>query len=210
MPIVLELLVVVAANVLGAAMSLPQVVRLLRTRQVSGVSPAWAALSVVTNLWWLAYGVGVGSWAIVPVAAVSVLGYTAILAALAAFGGLVSGRTGVLVPVLAVAGLPALGLVLGGWAAAGVVLGALYAVQLAPAVLGAYRAADLRGVSGGTWGIAWLEAALWGVYGIAAGDAGLLALAVAGLAMSSLVLARLVAVVADRHRDLRQMSALHP
>lgn len=208
MPIVVELLVVVAANVLGAAMSLPQVVRLLRTRQVSGVSPAWAALSVVSNVWWLAYGVGVGSWAIVPVAVVSVLGYTAIVAALAAFGGGGSARVAVVVPVLAVAGLPAVGLWLGGWAAAGVVLGALYAVQLAPAVLGAYRAADLRGVSAGTWACAWLEAALWGVYGIAAGDAGLLALAVAGLAMSSLVLVRLAAVVAGG--DLRPMPAVHP
>ena len=38
-------LVVIAANVLGAAMAVPQARKLLRTRRTDGVSVTWAAVS---------------------------------------------------------------------------------------------------------------------------------------------------------------------
>jgi uncharacterized protein with PQ loop repeat len=52
-------LVVIAANVLGAAMAVPQARKLLRTRRTDGVSVTWAAISVTVNAWWGVYGIGV-------------------------------------------------------------------------------------------------------------------------------------------------------
>ena len=185
--------VVVAANVLGGAMALPQAAKLIRNRRVDGVSPVWAGISVAVNAWWAVYGLGIGDVSIVPVSVVSVMAYLAITVALVRYGeaspirtiGLMAGSGAV------VALVPLLALVVDGWSAAGVVLGALYGVQLSPAVVTVYRAPDVSGVSAATWGIAFAEAALWGVYGFARLDAGLLTLAATGLAMSALVLARL-------------------
>jgi len=187
--------VVITANVLGGAMALPQVAKLIRTRQVDGVSATWAGVSATVNSWWAVYGFGIGDLGIVPVSIVSVIAYLAIAAALVRFRRTSVGA--VLTPMLlgagAVAVIPAIALVASGWTAAGVTLGTLYGVQLAPAVIAVYRSSDVRGVAAATWALAWVEAALWGVYGFARADLGLLTLAVTGGAMSSLVLLRLFA-----------------
>jgi uncharacterized protein with PQ loop repeat len=185
--------VVVVANVLGGAMAVPQAAKLIRSRRVDGVSPVWAGISATVNAWWAAYGIGIGDLSIVPVSVVSVMAYLAIAVALVRYG---SGRAWATVGRLtawsgAIALVPLAALAVDGWATAGVVLGALYGVQLSPAVVAVYRAPDVSGVSTATWGIAFAEAALWGVYGLARLDVGLLTLAATGLVMSSLVLARL-------------------
>ena len=186
--------VVIAANVLGGAMALPQAIKLVRSRRVDGVSALWAGISATVNAWWAAYGLGIGDLSIVPVSIVSVMAYLAIAVALVRFGSAPSLRSATIVAGSAVliSAVPALALVIGGWATAGIVLGALYGVQLSPAVVAVYRAPDVSGVSAATWSIAFAEAVLWGVYGIARPDIGLITLAATGLAMSTLVLARLV------------------
>ena len=199
----LVLLVVVSANVLGAAMTLPQAVRLVRTRRTEGVSVSWAAMSVTGNAWWIAYAAGSRSWAVVPVAAVSVAGYAVILTVLLAGSGrrgagrttgAVSGRWSPLASA-AVAGTamaPAAALIGGGWGAVGVVLGLVYGAQLAPAVLAAHRATDLSGVSVATWAVAWAEAVLWGAYGVDGSDGGLVVLGVVGAVAATAVLVRVL------------------
>ena len=186
--------VVVTANVLGGAMALPQAAKLIRSRCVDGVSPAWAGISATVNASWAVYGLGVGDLSIVPVSIVSVMAYLAIAVALVRYGDASAYRTiGLMTGCgAAVALVPMFALAVGGWAAAGVVLGALYGVQLSPAVVAVYRAPDVSGVSTATWAIAFAEAALWGVYGFVRLDAGLLTLAATGLVMSALVLARLL------------------
>lgn len=185
--------VVIAANVLGGAMALPQALKLVRSRRVNGVSAVWAGVSATVNAWWAGYGLGMGDVSIVPVSVVSVMAYLAIAAALVRFGPPTRWRTiaGMVASSAAVGLVPAAALALGGWATAGVVLGALYGVQLSPAVVAVYRAPDVSGVATATWGIAFAEAGLWGVYGTARLDVGLLTLAATGLLMSALVLARL-------------------
>lgn len=181
--------VVVAANVLGAAMAAPQARKLLRTRRVSGVSLIWAVISAVVNGWWGVYGLGVGDIAILPVSVVSVLAYLMIAVGVHRLG---PGSVGpALVAGAVIATVPIAAWWLGGWPAAGLVLGALYGVQLSPAVVAVYRAVDVSGVSVATWSIAFAEAVLWGIYGVARLDAGLVALATTGVLMSSLVLVRL-------------------
>jgi hypothetical protein len=93
--------------------------------------------------------------------------------------------------VVAVGVVPVVALAVGGWAAAGITLGALYGIQLSPAVVTVYRAHDVSGVSAATWALALAEAVLWGVYGLAHLDPGLIALATTGSTMSALVLLRL-------------------
>ena len=196
--------VVVAANVLGGAMALPQALKLVRSRRVDGVSPVWAGISAAVNGWWVAYGLGAGDLGIVPVSVVSVTAYLAIAAYLVRFGPAPAARTTAVVAAsaLAVAAIPLLPLAIGGWAAGGVALGALYGVQLSPAVVAVHRAPDVSGVSATTWALAFLEAALWGVYGFARLDVGLLSLAATGIAMSALVLVRLFVRRPRRHPGL--------
>lgn len=186
------IVVVIAANVLGGAMAVPQAVKLRVTGLVEGVSVPWAVISAVVNLWWGIYAMGVGDWSIIPVSVVSVLAYLAIATYLVR-----SARSGIrsLIPVVgaasSIAAVPSVALWLGGWVMAGLVLGALYGIQLAPAVVGVYRAIDVTGVSLATWLMAFAEAALWGLYGFDTVDPGLLALAATGLLMSVLVIVRL-------------------
>ncbi|MEO6653409.1 MAG: hypothetical protein ABIP17_12215 [Ilumatobacteraceae bacterium] len=186
-------LVVVAANVLGAAMAVPQATKLIRERSPDGVSVTWAAISATVNGWWGVYALGVGDWSILPVSVVSVLAYLVITVAVVKFSttptwpllrpaALATATIG-LVPLLAVS--------LDDWVTAGIVLGALYGIQLSPAVVTVYRTIDVSGVSLATWVMAFAEALLWGIYGLANLDVGLIALASAGTFMSSLVLVRL-------------------
>jgi len=195
----IEFGVVVAANVLGAAMSLPQAVRLLRTRVVDGVSSGWALLSLVSNAWWVVYGVAIGHWALVPVAAVCVIGYIVVALALRRFGGRRS-DPGTLIATAVLVVAPAVTAALAGWVAVGVFLGAVYAVQLLPAVVMVCRRTSLAGVSLGTWVFAWTEAALWGAYGFHRADAGVMVLAASGLVMSTVVLGRLAVLAIARHQ----------
>lgn len=187
------LLVVVTANLLGAAMAVPQAHKLVRDRRAQGVSMTWAAASVTVNAWWVGYGLGVGDIGIVPVSVVSVMAYLVIVMTVArlssASARVTLGRA--LPAALALSALPVGTLILAGWTSTGIVLGALYGVQLTPAVVGVYRSADVSGVSVATWVIALAEAVLWGVYGASTGDVGLWALAATGVLMSSLVLGRL-------------------
>lgn len=186
--------VVVAANIVGATMAIPQARKVRLSRRVDGVSPVWAAVSTAVNAAWVPYGLAVGDVGIIPVSVVSVMAYVTIAVGICRFGTdpapqvltrMVGSGLGILV-------VPATVLVVRGWAAAGVTLGLLYGVQLAPAVVAVYRSADVSGVSAATWVIAFAEAALWGVYGFGRLDPGLMSLAASGMFMASLVLARLV------------------
>ena len=170
-PIVLSSMLVVA-NIMGAGMIVPQVVRLRRYRNTRGISASWIGVGLAMNLWWVAYGLASGLWGIIPVSAVAFLLYLA------------TGMVGVgIVP------LPAL--ILDGWATAGVVVGLCYAVQFAPAALTALRSDRLDGVSPTTWAMAGTEAAVWLVYGVNQGDAALVVGGGGGLTASLVILIRL-------------------
>jgi uncharacterized protein with PQ loop repeat len=188
---VIELAVVIAANVLGAAMSFPQVARLWRTRSVDGVSAGWAVMSIVNNAWWTAYSIASKNWALLPVSSLSFVGYSAVLVALVRFHpdrrALMSVASGSL--AVGVAAIPAAALVTRDWLAVGVVLGVLYGAQLMPAVVTVYRSDDVTGVSAPTWVMAMVEAALWLAYGLATSERAIVVFSVAGLIPATAVLA---------------------
>ena len=193
MSISLVSVVVIAANVLGAVMAVPQARKLLESRSVEGVSLSWAAISFTLNTWWGVYGVGTGDMSIVPVSLISATSYVVIGWAVLRHTTRPPRRlvAPAAAATLAVTTVPLIALAVDGWVTAGVVLGAMYGIQLSPAVVAVYRAHDVSGVSLATWLIAFAEAALWGVYGLVTLDAGLLTLGSTGFVMSSLVLARL-------------------
>ena len=66
------------ATTVGCLFLIPQLVRLVRYRDVSGVSPSAAALGVVQTLSWATYGIGTGAWAVVISSVIAAPQYAAV------------------------------------------------------------------------------------------------------------------------------------
>ena len=203
-PIVLSVMLVVA-NVMGAGMIVPQVIRLRRYRNTRGISASWIGVGLAMNLWWVGYGLAGGLWGIIPVSAAAFVLYTVIAAQYAGINGVASLR-GCAIGFVGLGAVPLPALALGGWATAGVVVGLCYAVQFAPAALTALRAERLDGVSTITWAMAGTEAAIWLVYGLNQGDAALVIGGGGGLTMSALILSRLAFVRPHAEADAESFS----
>lgn len=197
---------VFCATVLGSGMAFPQARKIVRTGRVEGVSAAWAGVSAALNSWWLVYGISEGVWAVVPVSALSLALYLIIAVLIVRHAGL-SSLTAIVHGGVALGLVPVPFLLLGGWQLAGTVVGLCYGLQLLPAVLEAYRSSDLAGVAAGTWVIALVESGLWLAYGSVVADPALIAGGASGVAMSALILARLLAVDA-RRRAIRVAPAM--
>ena len=205
-------LIVFVATVLGSWMAFPQARRIARTRRVDGVSSTWIGVSLAINGWWLSYGLIVGVWALVPVSIMSLLLY----GVMGWFYVRSVGRPALPGLALGVFGLgmvPLPFLIIGGWELAGVAVGLSYGVQLLPAVVASLRTTSLSGVSSATWIIAFVESALWLVYGLGVGDVALTLAGAVGMALASVILARLAVtghrpfVVLRPRRELELASA---
>ena len=116
-PIVLSSMLVVA-NIMGAGMIVPQVVRLRRYRNTRGISASWIGVGLAMNLWWVAYGLASGLWGIIPVSAVAFLLYLVMTAQYAGINGTTSLR-GCVTGMVGVGIVPLPALILDGWATAG-------------------------------------------------------------------------------------------
>ena len=197
---------VFCATVLGSGMAFPQARKIVRTGRVEGVSAAWAGVSAALNTWWLIYGISEEVWAVVPVSALSPALYLVIAVLIVRHAG-PSSSTAIVRGAVALGSVPVPFLLLGGWQLAGTVVGLCYGLQLLPAVVEAYRSSDLAGVAAGTWVIALVESGLWLTYGSIVSDPALMAGGASGVAMSALILARLLAVDA-RRRAIRVAAAM--
>lgn len=178
---------VIAATVGTVTFLLPQIVKLIRTGDSSGVSTTWPALGLVTNIGWFVYLISQELWASVVAPLVTFLSYGVTLWALA--------RTGRGLRPSYVRGAVWMALLIvttwtSGWTTLGVVLGLSYGVMLAPSVWTAYRTVNPSGISAGTWWIGLAEVLLWGYYGWFHADAGILTFSVVGLIGSVLMLLR--------------------
>ena len=186
-------LIVVAASVVGSGMALPQAIRLARTGRVDGVSAVWIGVSIAVNVWWTVYAFAVGLWAVLPVSAISLavyLGMAVVYLRTVGRSAIVGMGFGAF--VLGMAPLPAL--LIGGWELAGLAIGLSYGIQLAPAVVTAYRTRQLEGVSTSTWTLSFVEGLLWLAYGAMITDLALLAAGATGIMLSGAILLRLAAV----------------
>lgn len=178
---------VVAATIGTVTFLVPQIVKLIRTKDSAGVSTTWPALGFVTNVGWFVYVISQNLWAAVIAPFVTFVSYGVTLWALSRTGrGL---RTSAIRGLAWAVLLITTGVTLG-WAALGVVLGLSYGVMLAPSVWTAYRTENPSGISPGTWWIGTVEAVLWGYYGMFHTDAGIITFGIVGLAGSVLMLIR--------------------
>lgn len=154
-------LVAVSATGLTAAFLLPQIVRLVRSGDTSGLSGTWAAFGVVTNLAWVVYLGRLGFFVALIAPAMAVVAYGFLLNALAHRD---RNRNWILTSVLYSVVIAAAG-AWGGIEAIGVLLILTPLVQLTPGVVAAYRTASPTGISPLTWILSAGEALLWGYYG---------------------------------------------
>ncbi len=196
---VLVTAMLVVANIMGAGMAYPQAARLVRQRSTAGVSGVWAGVSLSMNLWWLAYGLAEGLWALVPVSAVAAALYAVIIVAYVRAAGR-STVPGVAIGLFVLGMAPLPFLLVGGWRVAGLAIGLCYGMQLVPAVVAACRSRELDGLAPSTWIMAWIEAAIWLVYGLLVLDPALLAGGASGTVMAAVILVRLAVT---GHRPFR-------
>ena len=157
-------------TLIGLVRALPQLIRLLRTRDVHGVSLDTAATSSIVSFGWATYGLLTDQ---LPV--VLATGSSGIVFALIAMVALRFGRSmrelqtaPVWLVVLALAALVARtdGL--------GVLLPASVLVANVPQLVVAYREADLRGLSLSTWLLSVSDGLVWMTYALVAGDTAIL------------------------------------
>jgi hypothetical protein len=186
-------IVATAATVLAGGFLLPQIVRVVRSGDVAGVSPVWAGFGLVTNLAWVLYLGRNGIWGAVVAPGLAVLAYGTTL-------GVIRGRGG----PWATASVAYAAVLAGLVAAAGMAGIALFlvmapVVQLAPAVAAAYRSRCPSGLSPATWALSVAEAGLWGIYGWKVADPALVGYGLVTSGGSLLVLVR-VALLPPRVR----------
>ena len=85
-PVVLTFLVAVA-NVMGAGMILPQVLRIHRRRSADGLSAAWVGAGIGLNAWWILYAAAEQLWGLLPVSIGAGFLYLVMVAQLVALEG---------------------------------------------------------------------------------------------------------------------------
>ena len=174
---------------------LPQLARLRRTGDATGVSCAWAAMTSVNNGAWTAYFTLSRLWiALAPSISATLL--AGILTVWLARQGELQQRA-----ALSIAGWAALLAVTGGVlgrAALGSALTASFILQTAPSVWKAYTSERVSGISAGTWLLILGELLCWGIYGTYKQDLRLMVLGWTGVAASLLILTRVAVQVRTR------------
>lgn len=180
-------LAALAATALAGGFLIPQIVKLSRTRDATGVSSTWPALGAVTNSGWFSYLLSRRLWMSVPSTVLVVAFYVTILAHLGRVGRPL--RASLLRGAAWAATLGTVAAV-GGWSTLGLVLSLSYVVQVSPSLWTAYRTPTPSGVSAGTWWIGLGEASMWAIYGRAYGDLPVTTFAGVALTASTLMLVR--------------------
>ena len=161
----LEVVLTGCAVVLALTQPVPQIVRLVRTRSVAGVSgpTAWLGLSI--NVAWVVYGSARDLLPVTVLSTAYVAGYAGIVFLLVRGGN----HRGPGTALAGAAGLAAVAAV-GGWAALGTVLALTVGAQFLPQVVEAWRASDLTALAPGTYVVCLLDGLVWGTYGLAVVD----------------------------------------
>lgn len=155
-----------AGTVIGLVRALPQLVRLLSTRDAHGVSLDTAATSCVVSFSWATYGVLTGQIAVAVASGLS----GAVFALITMFGLRLGRHVRELraapyaLAVVAVVGVAA------GSTGLGVILAISALTANTPQVVVAYRERDLTGLSPSTWALTASDGAVWTTYGLLTGD----------------------------------------
>jgi uncharacterized protein with PQ loop repeat len=178
----------IAAAGFAVPQFLPQIRKLLTTRDTAGVSPSWAALTSVNYAAWLAYFIMSRYWtALIPSTSATLLAGT--LAVLLLRRRPLGVRPSALITAwaitLAAAGAAA------GRPGLGTLLTAAFLLQVMPSLWTAYRTPRPTGISIGTWLLILGELTCWMIFGLHAADPRLITLGASGIIVSTLMLARI-------------------
>lgn len=178
---------VVLAAISTAAFLVPQIFKLVRTRDTAGISTTWPALGFAINVGWFSYMISQQLWVSIAPPAITFTAYGVTLWALRRAGRDIAPTylrgAGAAVALVAIT-------IVGGWTVLGVALGLSYGAVLAPSVWTAYRTASPSGIAPLTWWIGAVEALLWGSFGWYHSDRGILTFMVVGVTASTLMLVR--------------------
>ena len=182
-------LAAVAATALATVGALPQLRRLLTSRDVAGLSISSAALGLGTELAWVGYTVHEELWFALPEALMmaSANGLVAVVMLRTGAPGRRALRSGLTWAAILVATCVVWGTI--GLAA---LLAVAYVIQVAPAIWCVYHATVPSGVVLGTWVAIGMEAVLWGLYGWWSHDVAYLAFGVVGSAAAVAIAGRIV------------------
>ena len=173
-------------TVVGLVRALPQLIRLLRTRDVAGVSLEGCLTSSVVSAAWALYGVLTDQFAVVLASATPSIVFVFTAVAAVRYGRSVREiRTApvflaIFAGVAVAAGATGLGLAL--------TVGAL--VANTPHLLAAVREKDLSGVSPSTWALTTTDGSIWVTYALITGDIPILINNLFQVSTSGLILAR--------------------
>ena len=178
----------IAATGFAVPQFLPQIRKLLTTRDTAGVSPSWAALTSVNNAAWLTYFTMSRYWtALVPSTSATLLAGTlaVLLLRRRPLGTGPAALISMWAITLAAAGMTA------GRAGLGTLLTAAFLLQVTPSLWTAYRTPRPTGISTGTWLLILGELTCWLTFGLHTADPRLITLGTSGIIVSALMLARI-------------------
>ena len=188
------------ATALAAVFLIPQISRLMVSRDASGVSMTWALIGVVTNISWVGYLVVQRLWvpALAPMLAAGMYGFLVY----------VIGRTGAerrwAISLMYSGALIAVASV-GGTSTLGAILAVTPVVHIAPELVAVFRHPRPNGVSPSSWALSAAEALCWGAYGILIGDGALVGYGLVTSIGSVLILGRWW-ITCGRDHELRPSS----
>lgn len=157
------LLVGAVATIATFVHVVPQILRLLRTGRIEGVSPSWAAVGMTLNFGWIAYVVSQEYWIAIPSIVVAIASFGVALYLMKRNGAAV--RPSILFSAAVAAASVVIQLAVG-WTVLGTVLGLSNGLYIGPSVVAAWRSHTPAGVSPLTWVLAEVEGLLWGFYGV--------------------------------------------
>lgn len=195
------------ATVVGCSFLVPQLARLIRFRDPSGVSTAAAAMGVVQTGSWIVYGLGTGAWAVVVTSSLATPQYVCVVlmsatSAAARWRAVVlisfAGTTVAAVTIASARWGP------GAWTGLGLVVTIAVVWQYLPAVASAFGTDGTAGLSISTWLLIGTNGVVWTAYGVIT-HAG--AITAYGLVLVIATAAVLAAIAQDRSAAGRGLHA---
>jgi uncharacterized protein with PQ loop repeat len=190
----------IAATCFAVPQFLPQIRKLAATRDTTGLSWSWAALTSVNNAAWVCYfTLARYPTALIPSSSATLLAGT--LAVMLTRQGQARPRPAVLISTWAAMLVAAYSLA--GRTGLGTLLTAAFVLQVTPSIWTAYRTPRPTGVSAGTWLLILGELTCWLTFGLHKSDPRLIALGATGVTASALMLTRI-------HRTSTRRKAAEP
>lgn len=173
-------------TLIGLVRAFPQFLRLLRTRDVHGVSLDAAATSSFVSFGWATYGYLTDQLAVTLATGSSGIVFALITLLAFRFGRRIGELRAAPVWLVLLVGTG----ILAGDTGLGVLLPVSVLVANGPQLLVAYRERDLTGLSSSTWLLSVSDGAVWTAYALVTGDVAILVFGVLQLTTSGAIVLR--------------------